>query len=91
MGVDAYYVLVHATRGVDRSGVPVDRRVQSRDRPPFRSRAEKAKGLTAVVDHPKLGKLLLFDPTSTLTPFGQLPEYAAGQPRPARDARTAES
>lgn len=36
--------------------------------------AEKAKDLKAVVDHPRLGKLLLFDPTSTLTPFGQLPE-----------------
>jgi hypothetical protein len=37
--------------------------------------ADYAKGLRAAVDHPKLGKLLLFDPTSTLTPFGELPEY----------------
>jgi transglutaminase-like putative cysteine protease len=35
---------------------------------------EQAKGLPAVIDHPKLGKLLLFDPTSTLTSFGQLPD-----------------
>jgi len=73
-GVDARYVLVHTTRGATEatfptlgafnhviSAIPVT--------------AEQAKGLRAVVDHPKLGKLLLFDPTSTLTPFGELPSY----------------
>lgn len=73
VGMDAYYVLVHATRGVTDptfptigafnhviSAIPIS--------------AEKAKGYKSVVDHPKLGKLLLFDPTSTLTPFGQLPD-----------------
>ena len=73
IGVDAYYVLVNATRGVTDpsfpsmyafnhviNAVPIS--------------AEKAKGLHAVIDHPKLGKLLLFDPTSTLTPWGELPE-----------------
>ncbi|HYC59553.1 MAG TPA: DUF3857 domain-containing transglutaminase family protein [Thermoanaerobaculia bacterium] len=74
VGIDAYYVLVHATRGATKpefpsigafnhviSAIPVS--------------AERAKTLHAVIDHPKLGKLLLFDPTSTLTPLGQLPEY----------------
>jgi hypothetical protein len=73
IGIDAYYVLVHATRGATDptfptigafnhviNAIPVS--------------AERAKGLKAVVDHPRLGKLLLFDPTSTLTPFGQLPD-----------------
>jgi hypothetical protein len=73
-GVDAYSVLVHTNRGATDpafpslgsfnhviAAIPVS--------------AEKAKGLRSIVDHPKLGKLLIFDPTSTLTPFGDLPEY----------------
>ena len=32
----------------------------------------------ATIDHPKLGKLLLFDPTSTFTPFGDLPTSLQG-------------
>lgn len=32
----------------------------------------------ATVDHPNLGKLLLFDPTSTFTPFGDLPTSLQG-------------
>lgn len=33
---------------------------------------------SATVDHPELGKLLLFDPTSTFTPFGDLPYSLQG-------------
>ena len=32
----------------------------------------------AMVDHPKLGRLLLFDPTNDLTPLGSLPDYLEG-------------
>ena len=32
----------------------------------------------ASIDHPELGKLLLFDPTSTFTPFGDLPYSLQG-------------
>jgi hypothetical protein len=32
----------------------------------------KDKSLVAVVEHPKLGRLLIFDPTDEYTPFGQL-------------------
>lgn len=32
----------------------------------------------ATVDHPDLGRLLLFDPTSTFTPFGDLPTSLQG-------------
>jgi hypothetical protein len=34
-----------------------------------------AGDLYAIVTHPRYGKLLLFDPTSTLTPLGDLPAY----------------
>jgi hypothetical protein len=32
----------------------------------------KDKSLIAIVEHPKLGRLLIFDPTDEYTPFGQL-------------------
>jgi hypothetical protein len=34
-----------------------------------------APALPAVINHPRLGKVLLFDPTSEMTPIGSLPEY----------------
>lgn len=73
-GIASHYVIVHTTRGM------VD--------PSFPSIAsfnhviiaihiprELAKPFPAAIEHPKLGTLLLFDPTSTTTPFGQLPPY----------------
>lgn len=73
VGVDAHYVLVHATRGATDASFPsiyaFNHVIVAIPVP-----AEKARDLKAVVTHPKLGKLLLFDPTSTLTPFGQLPD-----------------
>jgi hypothetical protein len=73
VGIDAHYVLVHATRGATDPTFPsMDAFNHVIVAIPVSD--EKAKKLHAVIDHPKLGKLLLFDPTSTLTPFGQLPE-----------------
>ena len=34
--------------------------------------------LPSVIDHPKLGRLLIFDPTSQVTPVGNLPEDEQG-------------
>ena len=34
-----------------------------------------APALPAVITHPRLGKVLLFDPTDEMTPVGSLPEY----------------
>jgi len=36
------------------------------------------EGLPAVVRHPRLGRLLVFDPTSPYTPLGRLPYYLQG-------------
>jgi predicted transglutaminase-like cysteine proteinase len=33
------------------------------------------RSLVAVIQHPKLGRILFFDPTNDLIPFGQLPGY----------------
>jgi transglutaminase-like putative cysteine protease len=73
IGVDAYYVLVNATRGVTDPAFP-SMYAFNHVIAAIPISADKAKGLHAVIDHPKLGKLLLFDPTSTLTPYGELPE-----------------
>jgi len=37
--------------------------------------ASYKKGLPALYEHPTLGHLLIFDPTSELVPFGQIPYY----------------
>ncbi len=73
-GVDALSVLVHTDRGATDPAFPsmgafnhVIAAIPVSD--------ELAKGMPAAITHPKFGKLLLFDPTSTLTPFGELPEY----------------
>jgi hypothetical protein len=39
---------------------------------------EAAAGATTVLDHPKLGKLLIFDATDPYTPVGDLPDYLQG-------------
>lgn len=77
IGVEALFVIVHTTRGAvdpDYASIGAFNHVISA----IPVTAEQAKGLHAIVDHPKLGKLLLFDPTSTTTPFGLLPSYLQG-------------
>jgi len=73
--VDSYYVLLSTNRGV------VDRE--------FPSTASfnhaviaihlpddvKDPSLRAIVTHPRLGRLLLFDPTNESVPFGDVPAY----------------
>jgi hypothetical protein len=72
-GIDSYYVVINAERGVVTSATPphiggFNHVILAVQLP---------SGLTdpslmAVVQHPKLGKILFFDPTDHLTPFGQL-------------------
>ena len=74
IGVESYFVVVHTSRGmVDPSFASIGsfNHVITAIRIP----KEKRAGLHAVIEHPKLGTLLLFDPTSTTTPFGHLPPY----------------
>lgn len=74
-GFESHYVLVHTERGV-----------VSPDYPPamtfnhvilaLRLPDEVVDAnLYAVMKHPKLGRLLFFDPTDEMTPLGHLPEY----------------
>jgi hypothetical protein len=73
IGVESFYISINTVRG---GAAP--------DRPPMigwfnheilavRLPADvKDKLLVAVIEHPKLGRLLIFDPTDEYTPFGQL-------------------
>jgi hypothetical protein len=73
IGVESYFISINTVRG---GAAP--------DRPPMIGWFNheilavrlpddvKDKSLVAVVDHPKLGRLLIFDPTDEYTPFGQL-------------------
>lgn len=73
IGVDSYYIVINSTRG----GV-------SPETPPtlywfnhvilaVRLPDEvKDASLVAVLEHPKLGRLLIFDPTDEYTPFGRV-------------------
>lgn len=74
-GLDSYYVLVNTSRGVVEKDSPSMRWfnhvIAAIPLPP----GVDGKLLHATVVHPKLGRLLLFDPTSELTPFGELPSY----------------
>ena len=73
IGVESYYVLVNTTRGVLDPDMPT---MGSFDHVILAIRLPQAADkMHAIVDHPKAGKLLLFDPTSTTTPFGLLPSY----------------
>jgi hypothetical protein len=73
VGVESFFISINTVRG---GAAP--------DRPPMIGwfnheilavqlpESVKDNSLVAVVEHPKLGRLLIFDPTDEYTPFGQL-------------------
>ena len=75
IGIDSYDVLVNTARGVVSSDFPslgAINHVIAAIRVPEGS---PTSGLYAIIEHPRLGKLLLFDPTNATTAFGSLPKY----------------
>ncbi|MCK7476689.1 MAG: DUF3857 domain-containing protein [Candidatus Moduliflexus flocculans] len=75
-GIDSYYLIVNTSRGVVTPGSPVSLygfnhailAVRLPDDVPD-------AGLDSLVRHPRLGRLLIFDPTMPTTPLGRLPYY----------------
>jgi hypothetical protein len=73
IGVESFYISINTVRG---GAAP--------DRPPMIGwfnheilavrlpEDVKDRSLAAVIEHPKLGRLLIFDPTDEYTPFGEL-------------------
>jgi len=72
IGVKSYYIIVNATRGVVTKDSPAspggfNHMILAIALP----EASYAKPLPAMYQHPKLGHLLIFDPTNDFVPFGR--------------------
>jgi len=73
LGIDSYYVIINSERGSVSADTPAQ--IGAFDHAIIAIKLPddaKSQSLVAVVQHPKLGKILFFDPTDDLTPFGQL-------------------
>ncbi|HWW19250.1 MAG TPA: DUF3857 and transglutaminase domain-containing protein, partial [Steroidobacteraceae bacterium] len=72
IGVDSYYVMVNTQRGAIDESTPAnpafDHAILAIQLPPELN----DPSLLAVINDPKLARLLLFDPTDSYTPLGQL-------------------
>lgn len=76
IGVDSYYVVINSERGSVTPAVPAylggfDHVILAIKLPDSVS----SQALAATIQHPKLGRLLFFDPTSELTPLGKIGGY----------------
>jgi len=74
VGIDSYYVLIETRRGIVNPDFPstLFNHVVLAIRLPD---DVQDPSLYAVVNHPKLGRLLFFDPTNAGVPLGYLPSY----------------
>jgi Domain of Unknown Function with PDB structure (DUF3857)/Transglutaminase-like superfamily len=73
MGVESYYIVINSERGAVTPGMPpqigiFDHVILAIKLP----EGVADPSLVAFTDEAKLGKLLIFDPTDEMTPFGQL-------------------
>jgi predicted transglutaminase-like cysteine proteinase len=75
MGISSYYVLINHERGSVTGEMPAhngfDHAIIAIKLPDGLS----DPSLIATIQHPKLGKILFFDPTNELIPFGQIGGY----------------
>jgi hypothetical protein len=75
IGIDSYHVIIYTERGAVTPQTPAHSGFNH-----VITAIKLPDGLTdpsliATIQHPKLGRLLFFDPTNDLIPFGQLPGY----------------
>jgi hypothetical protein len=75
IGIDSFYVLVNTRRGVIAPEYPPGLNFNHVILAIALPSDVPAGDLYALLAHPRYGKLLLFDPTSTMTPLGDLPSY----------------
>jgi hypothetical protein len=73
IGIDSYYVIINSERGSVTPETPAhmggfDHAIIASKLPDDAT----SGSVVATMTHPKLGKILFFDPTDELTPFGQL-------------------
>jgi hypothetical protein len=72
IGVDSYYVIINARRGSVTPETPAYNGFNHAIIAVKLAEDGPDPSLMAIVQHPKLGKLLFFDPTDEMTPFGQI-------------------
>jgi uncharacterized protein DUF3857/transglutaminase superfamily protein len=72
IGVDSYYLSVNTERGTVTPATPATRWFDHEILAVHLPDDVKDASLQAVFEHPRLGRLLIFDPTDELTPYGQL-------------------
>jgi hypothetical protein len=73
LGIDSYYVIINSERGSVTADTPAQIRAFDHVVIAIKLPAEATdSSLVATVEHPRLGKILFFDPTDDLTPFGYL-------------------
>ncbi len=76
IGVESYYVVINSERGSVTPEMPAN--VGGFDHVVLAIKLPGNAGdpsLIATMDHPRLGKILFYDPTNELTPFGQIGGY----------------
>jgi uncharacterized protein DUF3857/transglutaminase superfamily protein len=72
IGIESYYFSVNTTRGAITPDTPAIRWFNHEILAVRLPDEVKDESLVAILEHPKLGRLLIFDPTDEWTPFGQL-------------------
>ncbi|MGB9119788.1 MAG: DUF3857 domain-containing protein [Candidatus Angelobacter sp.] len=75
IGVKSYYMVIHDTRGIFTEKTPPNAHFNHMILVIQMPDASFSQKLPALFEHPKLGHLLIFDPTNDLVPLGQLPPY----------------
>jgi Domain of Unknown Function with PDB structure (DUF3857) len=75
IGVKSYYVPVHTDRGIYTDKTPPTNGFNHVILAIQLPSASNSDLMPAVYEHPRLGRLLIFDPTSTVVPLGQIPSY----------------
>jgi transglutaminase-like putative cysteine protease len=76
IGVESYYVIINSERGSVSRDTPAH--VSGFDHAILAIRLPDgvaSPSLVATIQHPRLGRILFFDPTNTFTPFGQIGGY----------------
>jgi hypothetical protein len=72
-GIDSYYVIINATRGAVEASTPPA--IEDFNHAILAIKIPEGvpdSAVPAFIVHPKLGRILFFDPTDTMTPFGYL-------------------
>jgi hypothetical protein len=75
IGVKSFYILINDKRGINTENTPPNSAFNHAILAVQMPEASFSQKLPGMLEHPKLGHLLIFDPTNDLVPLGQLPYY----------------